>query len=51
MKKIVLIDDHDTFRAGLRQLIEKYSGFEVAGEGADARQGKKLSVLSSLMLQ
>ena len=41
MKKIVLIDDHDTFRAGLRQLIEKYSGFEVAGEGADARQGEE----------
>ena len=41
MKKIVLIDDHDTFRAGLRQLIEKHSGFEVAGEGADARQGEE----------
>ena len=45
MKKIVLIDDHDTFRAGLRQLIEKYADFEVAGEGADARQGEK-AVLS-----
>ncbi|WP_339137332.1 MAG: response regulator transcription factor [Candidatus Electrothrix sp. GW3-4] len=42
MKKIVLIDDHDTFRAGLRQLIEKYSDFEVAGEGADARHGEEV---------
>ncbi|CAK8724527.1 DNA-binding response regulator, NarL/FixJ family [Candidatus Electrothrix aarhusensis] len=41
MKKIVLIDDHDTFRAGVRQLIEKFSDFEVAGEGADARQGEE----------
>ncbi|MCI5212143.1 MAG: DNA-binding response regulator [Candidatus Electrothrix sp. ATG2] len=41
MKQIVLIDDHDTFRAGLRQLIEKYADFEVAGEGADARQGEE----------
>jgi len=40
-KKIVLIDDHDPFRAGLRQLIEKHSDFEVAGEGADARQGEE----------
>ncbi|XOF33628.1 MAG: response regulator [Candidatus Electrothrix sp. YB6] len=41
MNKIVLIDDHDTFRAGLRQLIEKYTDFEVSGEGADARQGEE----------
>ncbi|MCI5166447.1 MAG: DNA-binding response regulator [Candidatus Electrothrix sp. GM3_4] len=41
MKKIVLIDDHDTFRAGVRQLIEKFSDFEVVGEGADARQGEE----------
>ena len=41
MKKTVLIDDHDTFRAGLRQLIEKHPDFEVAGEGADAKQGEE----------
>ncbi len=41
MKNIVLIDDHDTFRAGLRQLVEKHSDFTVAGEGADARQGEE----------
>lgn len=41
MKKIVLIDDHNTFRAGLRQLVEKHSDFIVAGEGADARQGEE----------
>jgi DNA-binding NarL/FixJ family response regulator len=41
MKKIVLIDDHDTFRAGLRQLVEKHADFTVAGEGADARQGEE----------
>jgi DNA-binding NarL/FixJ family response regulator len=41
MKKIVLIDDHDTFRAGLKQLVEKHPDFTVAGEGADARQGEE----------
>ncbi|MCI5146947.1 MAG: DNA-binding response regulator [Candidatus Electrothrix sp. AR3] len=40
MKKIVLIDDHDTFRAGLRQLISKYTDYEIVGEAADAQQGE-----------
>jgi len=40
MKKIVLIDDHDTFRASLKRLISKYTDFEIAGEAADAQQGE-----------
>ncbi len=40
MKKLVLIDDHDTFRASLRQLISKYTDFEIVGEAADAQQGE-----------
>ncbi|WP_417912378.1 response regulator [Candidatus Electronema sp. TJ] len=40
LKKIVVIDDHDTFRASLRQIISKYEGFEIADEAADARQGE-----------
>lgn len=39
-KKIVVIDDHETFRASLKRIIEKFSGFEVVGEAADARQGE-----------
>ena len=40
MKKIVLVDDHDTFRASIRQLIAKYTDFSVVAEGADAQQGE-----------
>ncbi len=40
MKKLVLVDDHDTFRANLRQLVEKYTDFEVVAEGSDAKQGE-----------
>lgn len=39
-KKIVIIDDHDTFRASLKQIIDKLAGFEIAGEASDARQGE-----------
>ncbi|MCI5223544.1 MAG: DNA-binding response regulator [Candidatus Electrothrix sp. AR4] len=40
MKKIVLIDDHDTFRASLRRLVSKHTDFKVVAEGADAQQGE-----------
>ncbi len=40
MKRLVLIDDHDTFRASLRHLISRRTEFQVVGEGADARQGE-----------
>ncbi|MBU0481204.1 MAG: response regulator transcription factor [Proteobacteria bacterium] len=39
-KKIVVIDDHDTFRTSLKQIINKFPGFEVAGEASDARNGE-----------
>jgi DNA-binding NarL/FixJ family response regulator len=41
-KKIVLVDDHDTFRASLRRLIGKSTDFEIVGEAADARQGEAI---------
>ena len=41
-KKTVLIDDHDTFRTSLRNLIEKRTDFDVAGQGIDARQGEEV---------
>jgi DNA-binding NarL/FixJ family response regulator len=40
-KKIVIIDDHDTFRASLWQIVSKLSGFEIVGEAADSRQGEE----------
>lgn len=39
-KQIVIIDDHDTFRASLRQIIDRYAGFVIAEEAADSRQGE-----------
>ncbi len=40
MKNLVLIDDHDTFRASLQRLITRTTDFKVIGEGIDARQGE-----------
>lgn len=40
-KKIVIIDDHDTFRASLRQIVSRLPDFEIVGEAADSRQGEE----------
>lgn len=39
-KQIVIIDDHDTFRASLRQIISRYTDFTIVEEAADSRQGE-----------
>ncbi len=36
---IVIVDDHDLFRAGLRSLIEGYGDFQVVSEAKDGQQG------------
>ena len=36
--RILLADDHNIMRRGLRLLLERQPGFEVVGEGADGRQ-------------
>ncbi len=36
---IVIVDDHDLFRAGLRSLIEGYGAFDVVAEAKDGQQG------------
>lgn len=41
-KKIVIVDDHDTFREGLKYIIEGMPGFRIVGEAADARQGENM---------
>ena len=40
--KIVLIEDHDLTRMGLRAALQSHSGLEVIGEAANATQGLKL---------
>lgn len=36
--KILLVDDHEVVRLGLRALLERYSQFEVIGEAGNARE-------------
>jgi len=36
--RILLADDHNIMRRGLRLLLERQAGFEVVGEAADGRQ-------------
>lgn len=39
--RIVLIDDHTLFRSGVRSLLVRREGFEVAGEASDGLEGVK----------
>jgi len=41
--QILLADDHDIVRKGLRYLLAGHSEFEVAGEAVDGRQAVKLA--------
>jgi DNA-binding NarL/FixJ family response regulator len=40
--KILLVDDHQVLREGLRSLLERQSGMEVAGEAGDGRTALRL---------
>jgi DNA-binding NarL/FixJ family response regulator len=40
---VLLIDDHEIIRAGLRHIVERESGWEVCGEAADGREGVALA--------
>ncbi|NOY99413.1 MAG: response regulator transcription factor [Chloroflexi bacterium] len=37
-QRIVLVDDHEVVRLGLKALLERHPGFEVVGEAASARE-------------
>ncbi|HMN61333.1 MAG TPA: response regulator transcription factor, partial [Anaerolinea sp.] len=37
-QRIVVVDDHEVVRLGLRSLIEHHSQFEVVGEAANAKE-------------
>ena len=36
--RILLADDHEIVRRGLRALLEKHEGWEVCGEASDGRE-------------
>jgi len=40
--KILLVDDHDMVRSGLRVLLEKEPGLRVVGEASDGRKAVKM---------
>ncbi len=42
MLRVVIADDHDLFREGLRQLLASVDDIEVAGEASDGRQAVEL---------
>jgi len=41
MKRILIADDHETVRSGLRAVLEAHAGWEVV---AEARDGKEASL-------
>jgi len=43
MVRILIADDHEMIRRGLRNLLEKHSGWEVCGEAANGRQAVELA--------
>jgi DNA-binding NarL/FixJ family response regulator len=40
--RILIVDDHDVVRAGLRSILERQTDIEVVGEAPDGRQGLEL---------
>lgn len=41
--RVVIADDHDLFRAGVRGLLRSFGGIEVVGEAADGHQAVALA--------
>jgi len=44
MLRILLADDHDVVRRGLRDQLSAHEGWEICGEAADGRQAVKLAM-------
>lgn len=44
MVRILIADDHDIVRSGLRSLIEMQAGWQVAGEVADGKEAVKVAL-------
>ncbi len=40
--RVLLVDDHDLFRTGLRNLLEEHGGVQILGEAADGAEAVKL---------
>ena len=42
IRRIIIVDDHDAIRRGVRQLLETKPNYQVVGEAADGRAGLKV---------
>jgi len=42
--RILLVDDHEVVRRGLRALLETHAGWEVCGEASDGRTAVRLAI-------
>jgi two-component system response regulator DegU len=40
--RVLLVDDHDLFRTGLRNLLQEQSSLQVVGEGANGSEAVRL---------
>jgi len=43
IRKIIIVDDHEAIRRGVRQLVETTPNFQVVGEAGDGRMGLELA--------
>jgi len=43
IRRIMIVDDHDAIRRGLRQLLETTPYYQVVGEAADGRAALELA--------
>src|SRR5215471_20645431 len=46
MLRILIADDHEVARGGIRALLESHPGWEVCGEAKDGREAVELAALS-----
>ena len=44
MKRILIADDHDTVRAGLRVILEGHIGWEVVAEARNGREAVSAAI-------
>jgi chemotaxis response regulator CheB len=44
MIRILLADDHDVMRSGLRTILEAHSGWQVCGEAREGREAVRLAL-------